>query len=251
MKPAQKLLVSMILVGFTFGLPTHSGLAAAADPQPQTVALVLDRGGSMSGKEIRYLQEAAKLVIAMLDREVLIVYFDDSATGKSFDLRSAADRRKAMEYVEKLRSGGGTDYLAALKNVQTLPAQAPIIFVSDGANTNGSDAEVLASISKHIRGKLITIGIEAPKGVDHLLAKMAAATGGQHVRVDKAEDLVKALLDCAPGLTHVVCLIPSTLPLFTENAPPATAAIVADAATAARQDVSARASTCRTGGIEP
>ena len=105
-----------------------------------------------------------------------------------------------MRYVDKLKARGGTDYLAALKKVQTLPDATPIVFVSDGANGNGTDADVLAFVRKNIQGRLITVGVETPNGVNHLLAKMAAVTGGQHVRVDKAEDLVKVLLNCTMGL---------------------------------------------------
>ena len=200
MKLPRNLRFLVCLIASTLTVTLSLARVVAEDSRPRTVALVLDTSGSMAGSKLRHLKEAAKLLIAILDRETLVVQFDDSATGHSFHLRTAADRRDAMGYVDKLKARGGTDYVAALKKVQALPADTPILFVSDGANTRGSDDDVLGLVRKNIRGRLITVGVEAPKGVNHLLAKMAAATGGQHVRVDKAEDLVKALLNCTMGL---------------------------------------------------
>ncbi|ACY14874.1 VIT and vWA domain-containing protein [Haliangium ochraceum] len=171
-------------------LATPPGLAAT-EIADKDVTLVLDRSGSMSGAPLARAKDAAKAVVARLgdgDR-VNVMAFDDGVD--ALFLRpvpiSAERRSQAVEYIDRLSDGGGTDLAGAL--AEALDAQHPseseadtgsrphvILFLTDGQ----SDSQATLQVARGDAGdaRVFTIGVG--DGVEKpLLARLASEKRGR------------------------------------------------------------------------
>ncbi|MCH7727288.1 MAG: VWA domain-containing protein, partial [Planctomycetes bacterium] len=167
---------------------------------PKDFRLFLDCSGSMAGGKAKALKESAKLAVACLDDKCLltIVAFNSSAkVSPVFSMRKADDRTAAKNWIDQIQTGGGTDYLAALK-ATALPKGVTSIWISDGAH-NGRPEPVEQFVNKHVRSTIYTVAVEcAPSSpAENLMTRMAVLSGGSFVRVEKSEELVKTILDIA------------------------------------------------------
>ena len=119
------------------------------------MVLVIDRSGSMGGLKLDLAKDAARGTVELLGPrdQIGVVAFDDDAYWVS-PLSSAADRRAAIDNINRLSSAGGTNLYPAL-------AQAFAALQSAAAKL------------KHVI--VLSDGISAPADFDRLVADMAAA----------------------------------------------------------------------------
>lgn len=164
------------------------------------VVILGDGSGSMGGEKELSLKEGIKLGIALLDEPVKIIAFAQTIQfSQVFLTKTTQEKRTAMASVDRLRAGGGTNYLAALTELNKSPKGTVAIFVSDGANTQGTDADVMALV-KNAPGPIYTVGVDAGLKAQNLLNQMASKTGGASVSISQAEDLTKTLVMIAQRL---------------------------------------------------
>ena len=190
-------MIRQTLTGIVF-VTIFAGTVPAGD----SVALIADRSGSMSGKKLVHLKEGAKLAMALLDGDLHVIAFGGTAqSSPSFSLSSPESRHKAMAYVDALGTGGGTSYPAALRELNMLPKGTVAIFISDGENTDGTDQRVLQLVDKS-PGPIHTIAVKAGRSAKELLQKMAARSGASAVAIDKSEQLTNTILEIAQSLSH-------------------------------------------------
>ena len=109
---------------------------------PKDVILVIDRSGSMEGAKFAQAQDAARFVLERLnpDDRFSVISFATGLDSFATRLRPASEARLAIDWVDRLGAGGGTDIHAALTEAfdhadDEHPAY--VIFLTDGLPTEG------------------------------------------------------------------------------------------------------------------
>ncbi len=167
---------------------------------PRETIFVIDTSGSMAGASIEQARAALLLALTRLtaqDRFNVIEF--NSVTHVLFSQPQPVRTdtlRKAVHYVEQLRSNGGTEILPALK--MALKGAAPsthlrqVIFLTDGQV--GNEDELFDMIRGQLgRSRLFTIGIgSAPNS--HFMRKAAEFGRGTFTHIGSTNE-VKAQMD--------------------------------------------------------
>ncbi|MBL4809881.1 MAG: VWA domain-containing protein, partial [Phycisphaerales bacterium] len=169
-------------------------------PMLREVTIVIDRSGSMGGEKIEQAKESAKQIVygmAIGERISIVDY--------SSDVRSFADgsvvitkesRKEIIAYIDRIRSGGGTNLHDALVEALRQPSvdgMLPLVlFMTDGLATEGKTGEVQirdAAIKYNTADRRVfTFGlgfdVNAP-----LLDAIAQETKGESTYVLPGEDV--------------------------------------------------------------
>ncbi len=195
---------------------------------PLTLALVLDRSGSMSGSKLDKAREAAAYCVRQLgaDDQVAVVTYDDEVDiiGPARPMTDRAKRR-LLDDIRHIRSGGNTNLAGGwLTGAQEVAAQtdgrlARVILLTDGlANVGMTDPTELAHHAAELRARGVsttTMGIGADFNED-LLERMARRGGGHFYFIENAaqiadmlhRELGETLTTVARGVTLEVDLPP-------------------------------------------
>jgi len=170
----------------------------------KNLVLVLDSSGSMSGTKIRQAKDAARFVINHLEEgdRFSLVDFDDGVTlfGEKLVPATAANREKALKFIDEIQDSGGTNINDALLRAMGLlePGGRPnyILFLTDGLPTVGTTdvAEILknAAAGNTAKGRLFVFGVGDDVNTE-LLDKLAVDHRGVPVYVSETEDLEVAI----------------------------------------------------------
>ncbi len=178
---------------------------------PLTLALVLDRSGSMSGEKLRMAKHAALAVLDQLDERdrAAIVVFDDQIDTVQPVMPATSDikahARAALARIEArantaLHEGWLTGCNAIAEESTPAGERGPArcFLLTDGlANVGITDPEQISSQAGSIRHKAgigtSTFGI----GEDYnetLLAQMAAAGGGEFYHLRTTEEIARTFV---------------------------------------------------------
>lgn len=164
------------------------------------ITLVIDRSGSMSGRKIEQVREAARQVLGGLGEGEsfnLLTYNDsvDSVSGASMFVTPETVRR-AGDYIAGIKAGGGTNIHAALSEAlrrKSADGSLPImLFLTDGLPTVGETSEaairdlVLKSNPYHRRIYTFGVGLDVNTP---LLEKIAFETRAAATFVLPGEDV--------------------------------------------------------------
>jgi Ca-activated chloride channel family protein len=182
-------------------------------PVAQDVSLVFDTSGSMAGAKIEQARGALRYVVNRLRPEdrFNIVAFASTATPFAAELQpaGAAERERALAFVDRLEASGGTNIndalVAAVELVKAGPAAGQastprphtVIFVTDGLPTAGPREP--EAIIAGVRAAAQKAGTESavrvfPFGVGYdvntvLLDGLASEFGGASAYVKPGENL--------------------------------------------------------------
>jgi len=169
------------------GLPASLPRGRNAPAIRREVTIVLDRSGSMSGRKLRQVREAARQIVGGLDPGEtfnIIVY---NETVDAFSRRpvpkTPLTEVAAIVFLERLRARGGTNIHDALVTaLRQKPARGVlpvVLFLTDGLPTVGQTSEVaireVATKANRYKRRLFTFGV----GVDvntPLLERIALET---------------------------------------------------------------------------
>ena len=167
---------------------------------PKTVLFVVDRSGSMSGNKIEQAKSSLRLMInqlGQLDTFNIISYSSDVDLFRSeLELVSDETRKAAMNYVEDIYSGGGTNINEALTSAlgQLHDDERPtyVMFFTDGLPTVGETSEnaIAAGVDKanNVNARIFSFGV----GYDvnsRLLDRLSKDQRGTSVYVKPDEDI--------------------------------------------------------------
>jgi Ca-activated chloride channel family protein len=178
---------------------------------PLTLALVVDRSGSMRGEKLRMAKHAALAVLDQLDERdrAAIVVFDDQIDTVQPLMRVTSDikahARAALARIDArantaLHEGWLTGCNAIVADVSPAGERglARCFLLTDGlANIGLTDPEQISSQASGVRNKAgigtTTFGI----GEDYheaLLAQMAAASGGEFYHLHSADEIARTFV---------------------------------------------------------
>jgi hypothetical protein len=151
---------------------------------------LLDVSGSMSGTKIRNAREALDSIIQLLPgtNYFNIVFFNDHFTYlyEESQLATKANIREAVERLQDVKAGGGTDLFAPLEFVYGKPPREGFVrqlfVLTDGAVSR--EADILHLISTHRSDhRIFSLGIGADVA-RAFVEEIATRTGGNAAFVD-------------------------------------------------------------------
>lgn len=194
---AGKKQTTFVKVGLT-GFKTSS----EGKRTPVNVALVLDKSGSMTGSKLAKAKEAACWAIRRLDgRDIVSVVIYDSTVRVLVPATRLANKEAVCRKIREIEAGGTTALFAGvskgaaeLRKFLDRNRVNRVILLSDGlANvgpqTPGELGQLGASLIKE-GISVSTMGLGLDYNED-LMAELARRSDGNHIFVEKAEDLAK------------------------------------------------------------
>lgn len=137
----------------------------AEDVTPKELVFVLDTSGSMSGFPIEKAKETMKLALDNLypyDTFNLITFAGDEHILFPEPVPATKENlRKAQEFLETRKGGGGTEMMKAIKASMD-PSDAQnhlriVCFMTDGYV--GNDMEIIGEVQKHPNARVFAFGI--------------------------------------------------------------------------------------------
>ena len=179
-----------------FVLSLAAPKVAASAIAPKDVTIVIDRSGSMTGEPLEQAKAAATNMIRLLDRSdrVNVIAFSDEVD-PLFKRPQSLDgdaRGAAIEFVEKLTEGGGTDIALALSTAirsQERRSERPrvVVFLTDGQSDVAQAMKAAQTDTGDVR--LFTLGLG--KEVNRpLLSRLAALKRGRFTYIEKTSSIV-------------------------------------------------------------
>jgi len=185
-----------------------------AEITPKEMVFCLDTSGSMSGLPIEKSKEVVKLCLQEMgpdDTFQVIRFAGDSSTFAPEPVRATqANIAQALEFIERLQGGGGTEMLQGIQASLAFPADPArlriVAFLTDGYI--GNESAILSRIEEKLGpARIFSFGIGSSVN-RYLLVKMAQMGRGaaQFVRQDEDPDAaVRTFVDriCRPYLTDI------------------------------------------------
>ncbi len=175
-------------------------------PEPKEIIFILDISGSMAGEKIEQVKEALSYCLKQLgpaDRfnvvpfnEQPMMFRDKTAPA------TAANVRAALDFVDDLNAGGGTNVDGALAKAFASASPEPIgaamvVFLTDGKPTVGERnvADIVANVAAANEGvdaRLFCFGVGYNVKAE-LLDDLARKNGGTAQYVEPGEDVELAV----------------------------------------------------------
>ena len=185
-----------------------------AEITPKEMIFCLDTSGSMSGLPVEKSKEVVKLCLQEMgpdDTFQVIRFAGDSSTFAPEPVRATqANIAQALEFIERLQGGGGTEMLQGIQASLAFPADPErlriVAFLTDGYI--GNESAILSRIEEKLGpARIFSFGIGSSVN-RYLLVKMAQMGRGaaQFVRQDEDPDAaVRTFVDriCRPYLTDI------------------------------------------------
>ncbi|QKF93464.1 inter-alpha-trypsin inhibitor family protein [Fadolivirus algeromassiliense] len=163
------------------------------DPAEVHYTILLDKSGSMSGSDIENCKQGAKIFLLSLPvGSSFDVYQFDDRFEKFKPTGNIDPKFEAISWVDKIKSGGGTELRLALedvyKSIRLTGKRGVIIVLSDGGISDTQD--VLKLVKRNKETSVFTIGIG--QSVSHdLIQGMADMGNGRAEFVNSGTDQIK------------------------------------------------------------
>lgn len=175
---------------------------ATADRAPVNVSFVLDKSGSMTGEKIAKAKEAAIAAIQRLSkRDIVSVVAYDSTVRVIVPATKLTDKKMVCDSIRRVEAGGTTALFAGVsKGAEELRKFLDknrvnrVILLSDGlANVGPQSPSELGNLGASLMKEGISVSTMG-LGLDYnedLMSQLASRSGGNHIFIEKASDLVK------------------------------------------------------------
>jgi Ca-activated chloride channel family protein len=168
---------------------------------PVNVAIVLDRSGSMSGEKLEQAKAAALTAVDRLqDNDIVSVLTYDESIHVLIPATRATDRESIQQAIRSIQVGGSTALFggvskgaAEVRKFMDDQHVNRVVLLSDGmANVGPSSPMELQQLGESLLKEGIsvsTLGLGAGYNED-LMRSLAAASSGNHVFIENADNLV-------------------------------------------------------------
>jgi Ca-activated chloride channel family protein len=176
-----------------------SGKGARA---PANVSFVLDKSGSMTGEKIAKAKEAAIAAVQRLNKkDIVSVVVYDSTVRVIVPATKLSDKQMVCDAIRRIEAGGTTALFAGvskgadeLRKFLDKNRVNRVILLSDGlANVGPQSPSELGSLGASLMKEGIAVSTMG-LGLDYnedLMSQLARRSGGNHIFIEKASDLVK------------------------------------------------------------
>jgi len=176
-------------------------LESQRDRPPVNVAIVLDKSGSMQGEKIAQAREAAIAAIERLSsKDIVSVVAYDSTVKVIVPATKLTDKESVKQQIGRITAGGSTALFAGVsKGAEEIRKFLDkervnrVILLSDGlANVGPQSPSELGDLGKSLSKEGIsvsTLGLGLGYNED-LMMKLARGSGGNHVFIESADQLV-------------------------------------------------------------
>jgi Ca-activated chloride channel family protein len=186
---------------------------AAARP-PMSIALVIDRSGSMAGPKMAQAKQAAKALVERLaddDEVALVTYSSDFSVDLGLT-RLKGQRARVLRAVDEILDGGGTNLaggltagLKALYGADTTRVRRVLLLSDGNANQGLTDPGTIASLAAQGRQQGITVSTLGV-GVDFnedLMTMVAQSAGGGYYYARDGAAIAQAFDAELEGLLNI------------------------------------------------
>lgn len=167
---------------------------------PKDVVFLMDTSGSQSGDPLAKSQELMRRFIKGLNPNDTFTIIDFANSTKQLSAKplanTAANRQKAIAYIDKLDANGGTELLNGIKTVLNFPAAGEgrlrsVVLITDGYI--GNENEVIAEVQKQLKpgNRLYSFGVGS--SVNRFILDRLAEVGrgtSQVIRQDEPTEAV-------------------------------------------------------------
>ena len=184
---------------------------------PLSVAIVIDRSGSMSGQPIEHAKTAAKRLVEALagdDAFSIITYSSSDEVVMAMTRATAAAKDRALAAIDDIRSSGGTCISCGLQQADSELKHTPLVgglrrimLISDGqANEGIYDRNELAQLAAQIamRGVSISTGGVGLDFDEVTMQRLADVGHGNYYFVENTETLDATFQRELGGLTETI-----------------------------------------------
>ena len=209
-----------------------------------SVALVIDRSGSVSGTPLSDEKAAAKALVSQLGpNDAVAVFAFDSTVTKVRDFTT--DRAAINAGIDSIQSGGNTAlYAAVVQASQAIASRSgrkAIVAMTDGYNNESPTEQDAINQAKLAGAPVFTVGFGSP---DHAaLERLAKGTGGTYHRSAASADLQNILQSIGQAISSQYEIIYTTSNASADHSVELTAAMGSSSSTAVTQAVSRCSST--------
>jgi Ca-activated chloride channel family protein len=166
------------------------------------VAIVLDKSGSMQGDKIAKAKDAAIAAIGRLGSDDIVsVVAYDSTVQVIVPATKLSDKELVIQQIRRIEAGGSTALFAGvskgadeLRKFLDKNRVNRVVLLSDGlANVGPQSPSELGALGASLMKEGISVSTMG-LGLDYnedLMTKLARNSGGNHVFIEQAEDLVR------------------------------------------------------------
>jgi len=185
-----------------------------AERAPLSLAVVIDKSGSMAGDKMERTKSAAKQLVSRLsdrDRVAIILYATEFSVALPLTPVVSTERARINRVIDEIMDGGGTNIsggletaLAELDRERVRGAASRVILMSDGnANQGLTEPDALGDIARRAREHGITVSTIGV-GLDFnekIMTVVAESGGGGYHYVREGDGIAAALDSELRGLT--------------------------------------------------
>jgi Ca-activated chloride channel family protein len=169
---------------------------------PVNVAIVLDKSGSMQGEKIAKAKDAAIAAIERLEpRDIVSVVAYDSTVRVIVPATKMTEKKSVIQQIHRIEAGGSTALFAGvskgaeeLRKFLNKDRVNRVILLSDGlANVGPQSPSELGELGASLRKEGISVSTMG-LGLDYnedLMTRLARNSGGNHVFIEQADELVR------------------------------------------------------------
>ena len=162
---------------------------------PKDVVFLMDTSGSQSGDPIIKSRELMRRFINGLNPNDTFTIIDFSSTTRQLSRyplqNTAANRQKAMNYIDQVDANGGTELMNGINAVTNFPSSSngrirSVVLITDGYI--GNDNEVIAAVQKNLKSgnRLYSFGVGS--SVNRYLLERVAEMGRGTSRVVRQDE---------------------------------------------------------------